>query len=516
MKRTPGWVKAAVTASLGLLTIGLFAGGLGRLPGPEADKPAAGDRISVTIMPYSWEGGLRWREDHPMIQYLNDKFNVDLKLLWTDGESYKDKLQVMAASGKLPDVFQVEPDLFVNWQPKQAFLDLGPLLGAYPHLAGAFGQAEWNLLNPDGRAYGIPVNDVEFRDSYQIRADWLEKVGLPIPEEGSFTVNDFYRIVQAFALEDPDDDGANDTFGLSISNQLSGSSPSNSLQLRAAFGLANEWKLIDGELVSQYTQTAEMKKYLAFLAKLYAEGLLDRDFEDKGFGTIYEEFQTGRSGIMTYRPDTLRSDEQLLRGKDPGARLVQLPPPIGPGGDRGNPTNLQGVNKLVVNGRIDSAKQARILEMLDWWMSEAGSRVMNNGLKGLHYVRDDKGGYAATALADTDLPRLLSDWLFPGSDPGAPSVYTAPEVARFDENYYKKNAAYPYRNDAGGIEVLSLSYRWYYKKLEENFRQVQIQVIRGEKSLDAVDEASRVWRLNGGDRITAEVNDIYKRTKERA
>ncbi|WP_204601771.1 extracellular solute-binding protein [Cohnella boryungensis] len=466
--------------------------------------------MSITMMPISWEGGLRWREDHPIIKYLNDKFNIDLQLQWTDGESYKEKLSVMAAAGQLPDMFQVEPEMFVNWQHKGVFLDLAADMQTYPHLKSAFSSDSWELLNPSGKLYGIPVSNTAYRDSYQIRADWLDKVGIPIPAVDDFTLDDFYRIVQAFALEDPDDDGLNNTFGLSITNLLSGSAPSNSGQLRAAFGLANEWKLIDGQLVSQYIQTEEMKQFLSYLRKLYAEGLLDRNFADKGFGTIYEEFQSGKTGIITYRPDTFLSDELLLRASHPKARLVQLPPPIGPKGDRGNPTNPQGVSKSVINGHIAPAKQARIMEILDWWTSPEGAFVMSNGFEGVHYVRGEDGAAVKTALADSDVPWLLSSWLLSGGDAEPAKVYTEPEVVDFYKRYYKKNAAFAYTNDAGGLEVLSLAYRWYYRKLEEDYRKIQIQVIRGEKPLNAIDYAEKAWREGGGDRILREVNEIYR------
>lgn len=38
-----------------------------------------------------------------MIDYLNNKFNVDLKFQWVSQDNYKEKMNVLAASG----IFQI-------------------------------------------------------------------------------------------------------------------------------------------------------------------------------------------------------------------------------------------------------------------------------------------------------------------------------------------------------------------------------------------------------------------------
>ena len=88
------------------------------------------ERLTLTFMPESWSGG-KWREDHPTIQYLNEKFNIELKLMWTDGPTYNDKLNVMAASGSLPDLYRVPADSFGKWQTEEVFMDLAPYLEQY-------------------------------------------------------------------------------------------------------------------------------------------------------------------------------------------------------------------------------------------------------------------------------------------------------------------------------------------------------------------------------------------------
>ncbi|MGG1513903.1 ABC transporter substrate-binding protein [Paenibacillus oryzisoli] len=463
------------------------------------------EKLTITFMPESWSGG-KWKEDHATIKYLNEKFNIDLKLMWTDGPTYKDKLNVLAASGSLPDVYRVSPDNFTKWQNEGIFMDLAPQLSKYPNLAKAFPENQWKLLNPKDKEFGIPLWEIENRDSYQIRADWIRNVGLPMPKEDTFNVDEFYQIMKAFALNDPDKNGKKDTVGFATDNDLG----MNTFQLRTAFGLANGWKLVDGKLIPQYVQSKEQKDFLGYLRKMYQEGIMDKDFLSKKYNNVYEMFQGGKAGIYTSHPLGLRTDNEKLKKIDPNAELIQLSPPVGPSGLRGNPSNLIGTSKVVINGKIDAKKQQRILEMFDWWVTDEGTDIMKSGIEGVHYTKSADGKFAATPLVDTDLPRILNNWFFKRADANLGNFrWTDPAIAKFDETYNNNNAKYPYRNDSGGLEIYSETYNQKWNDLDTKFKETQLKIVIGEEPVDSIDKAIAAWKANGGDKIIQEMNDAY-------
>lgn len=463
------------------------------------------EKLTITFMPESWSGG-KWREDHPTIKYLNEKFNIDLKLMWTDGATYKDKLNVLAASGDLPDMYRLTTDNFVKWQNEGIFMDLAPHLSKYPNLAKAWPDDQWKMLNPQGKLYGMPTWGIEVRDSYQIRTDWISNVGLPMPKEETFNVDEFYQIMKAFALNDPDKNGKKDTVGFTTDQELG----ANTAQLRAAFGLANGWKMADGKLIPQYVQAKEQKEFLGYLHKMYEEGVLDKDFLSKKNNNVYELFQGGKSGIWTHHPLGLRTDTEKLKKIDPNAQLAQLAPPIGPTGLRGNPTDLVGNRKTVINGKIDLKKQQRILKMLDWWVTDEGTDIMKSGLEGVHYTKEADGTFKATPLIDTDLPRILNNWFFLRADPNLGNYrWTAPEVAKFDETFNKNNAKYPWKNASGGLEIYSETYAQKEKTLDTKFKETQLKIVIGEEPIDSIDKAIAAWKADGGDKMIQEINDAY-------
>ncbi|RAV04985.1 extracellular solute-binding protein [Paenibacillus sp. YN15] len=486
-------------------------------PGKTAGQPSAAasvaagavddgkEKLTITFLPESWSGG-KWREDHPTIKYLNEKFNIDLKLMWTDGPTYKDKLNVMAASNSLPDMYRVTSDNFGKWQNEGIFMDLAPHLSKYPNLAKAFPEDQWKMLNPQGKTYGIPLWEIEIRDSYQIRADWIRNVGLPMPKEETFNLDEFYQLMKAFALNDPDKNGKKDTVGFTTDNELG----VNTAQLRAAFGLANGWKLVDGKLIPQQVQAKEQKDFLGYLRKMYEEGIMDKDFLSKKGQNVYELMQSGKSGIYTHHPSAMLADNEKLKKIDPNAELVQLAPPIGPTGLRGNGTGLNGANKVVVNGKIDPKKQERILKILDWWVTDEGTDIMKSGIEGPHYTKVADGKYTSTPLIDTDLPRILNNWFFKRADPNMNIFrWTDPEVAEFIDSFNKNNAKYPWKNDSGGLEIYSETHAKLWKDLDTKFKETQLKIVVGQEPLDSIDKAIAAWKANGGDKIIQEMNDAY-------
>ncbi|MDF2646087.1 MAG: hypothetical protein K0Q73_1892 [Paenibacillus sp.] len=497
----------------GVLAAGVIAGcsGNGQAgdTGGKTDNAGVADdmneKLTISFMPESWSGG-KWREDHPTIKYLNEKFNIEMKIMWTDGPTYKDKLNVLSASGELPDMYRVTSDNFIKWQNEGVFMDFAPHLDKYPNLAKAWPDDQWKLLNPQGKLLGMPSWGIEVRDSYQIRADWIRNVGLPIPKEETVGVDEFYQIMKAFALNDPDKNGKKDTVGFTTDQELG----ANTAQLRAAFGLASGWKLVDGKLIPQNVQSKEQKEFLGYLRKMYEEGVLDKDFLSKKGNNVYELFQGGKSGIWTHHPLGLRTDTEKLKKIDPNAQLVQLAPPIGPTGLRGNPTSLVGTNKVVINGKIDAKKQQRIMKLLDWWVTDEGTDIMKSGIEGVHYTKAADGKYTATPLVDTDLPRIMNNWFFLRADPNLGNFrWTDPEVAKFDETYNKNNAKYPWKNESGGLEIYSETSKKQGKDLDTKFKEAQLKIVVGQEPIDSIDKAIAAWKAGGGDKIIQEMNDAY-------
>jgi len=471
---------------------------------PTAEVVKNEEKIPISIAAQYW-GGPKWAEDHPTIKYLNEKFNVDIELQLINGTEYNEKLKVMAASGSLPDFYRVDAATYITWQDEGAFVELTDLLPNYPNLAEAFpnDHTAVRVLNPSDKLYALPDISWIVRDTVQVRQDWLDNLGITLPSEEEFTIDKFYEIAKAFAKEDPDKNGLNDTIGFAANNNA----------IKNAFGIANEWIEKDGKLIPYQTQVEEYKAYLAFMNKAYNEGVLDQDFVLRKSTEIEELIKGNKLGIYTYKNNYNSIISDIVKNV-PEAEPVIVPmaPPVGPTGLRGNTNVAIGMNKQVINAKASDEKIDRILQILDWWVTEEGTSIMKNGIEGVHYVKNANGEYEITELWEPEMPRFLNSSIFarPGTDFNL-YLWTSPEEVKQHEEYTALAEKYPWPNAAMGLEFYSETYKQKSGDLNNKFLEATYKIIVGDQPIEYIEQASKEWLENGGEQIIKEINEAAQK-----
>ena len=108
-----------------------------------------------------------------------------------------------------------------------------------------------------------------------IRHDWLEALGLEEPTNQQEMVD----AMIAFATQDPDGNGVDDTYGLALVRELWGAQYGLEGFFNAYHAYPNIWyEDEEGNLVYGTVQAEPMKAALADLQKLYAAGAIDPEF----------------------------------------------------------------------------------------------------------------------------------------------------------------------------------------------------------------------------------------------
>lgn len=464
------------------------------------------EKMDITMLVSTAAGG-GWPDDHPMIKRLNEKLNINLKFQWVPGDSFDEKMNVLAASNNFPDVFQVwNASLYAKWQEKGVFLDLKPLLGQYPNITKSIPQADLQLMNPKDHIYGLPIYAPAFRSNLSVRNDWLQKLGLSMPT----TVDEFYNVAKAFASNDPDGNKKNDTIGFSMSVSANGNIVGIDY-LKGAFGLANNWKEEGGKLVPQQTQAKEWKDLATFLRKAYAEGVLDKDFAVNKERDPWNKLEANTNGIAEVNPNEVYTVSMpTLQKLDPKADIVQLNPPKGPTGLQFANT-IVSTSKVVVNSKVDAKKQQRIMKLLDYILSDEGYTLIKNGIEGVHYKKEgDK--FVKLDAFDKDRPQILSTWFLRRFDPGI-------QIRLWDDKSYEQKVLswfnttekYRWTDPAAGLvsETSSKSGADLNKKLTAAI----VKAIVGQEPIESIDKAIEQWKSGGGDKIVQETNELYAKLK---
>ena len=152
-------------------------------------------------------------EDNVWSRLIKEKLNIELEVAFsadTTTDAYKQKMNVMLASGEFPDVVRWSDRTFFKQAQEAGFIQpIGPAFDAYATDAVKEYQTDYaeafEGATIDGVLYAFPYMNDNFHQAYNlwIRDDWLENTGTEPPK----TVEEMVELARIFTEEDPDGDG---------------------------------------------------------------------------------------------------------------------------------------------------------------------------------------------------------------------------------------------------------------------------------------------------------------------
>ena len=238
------------------------------------------------------------KTDNRWITKYRNELGINIEYAWyVPSEQYAEKVNVVIASGDIPDVMKVTPvqlAKLVDFDLVQE--DLKPIFDEYVTPTQLLdyqnvGTAEtFDAATYNGKLRAIPF---AYSASGQgvncmvLRRDWLDAVGMEAPK----TFDELMAIYDAWSDMDFDGNGVADTVMFYADNTL------NSLKrLASCFGAyPTFWLLRDGSLVYG-SVVPEMKNALAKFNEMYAKGYLDPEFMVKDGGKAIELWTQNRCG----------------------------------------------------------------------------------------------------------------------------------------------------------------------------------------------------------------------------
>ena len=293
--------KVLLSAILMLSCVLVFAGGAG-----ESEVAESSDGMITVTAARPIPNDISFPEGDDLennvwTRLYESELGVDLVYEWmTPVAQYDQKLNISITSGDLPDMYIVNSAQLKTLADDDMLADLS---GVYEEYAAPFTQ---DVMMQDGgnamesatfsgKLLAIPKLDSPYGNTnvLWIRTDWLDNLGLEVPE----TMEDLIEVIRAFTFDDPDQNGADDTYGLAINKDLWGQFASLEGFFNGFGAYPNIWIEKDGKLVNGNTQP-EMKEALQAVQKLYAEGCIDPEFGVKDGYRVSEDAGQGKVGVM--------------------------------------------------------------------------------------------------------------------------------------------------------------------------------------------------------------------------
>lgn len=467
---------------------------------------------------HAMQAGARSNNDIIPFQLMEELTGCHVEWVHPSSTAGEEAFTLMVASGDLPDM------IVHNWSTVtggvQSYIDekviipLTSYIEDYMPSLKAFNEErpdvkkEYTLDN--GEVYYIPFvrKDAPLRvyTGPQIRMDWLEKLNLEVPK----TADELYEVLKAFKTQDPNGNGVADEIPLSavgFEDQRWGLG-----WLSWSFGMPYDFYLKDGKIHYGALED-EFVNALAYMAKLYSEGLIDSDYLLNDRSKVDGKVLNDIVGVLySFQPTNFANNGKAvlgiphLKGADGKSRSYHS--------DYASNTVSRSIAITTANKNpIGSAK------WLDAFYSEKGSEYMNFGQEGVSFEWQD--GY----------PKLIG----PALDPDTKYLYLGTMESSFpalqDWRYYEQVLSEAGRTsidtwaesgDISGI-VPPVSFT---DEETENITRVMSQVetyvleainktITGNASVADFENAQEQIRSMGIESVLKNYNDAYVRYQKR-
>ena len=326
---------------------------------------------------------------------IEKRTNTKLNIMWASANNFKQKENVILASGNIPDLMKIvdgnygiNNTQFIQMAKQGAFWDLGPYLKDYKNLM-LYPEAIYNKCKLDGKQYLLPsVRPLKGTSYFAIRKDWVDKLNLKVPE----TIDDLYNVLNAFKNNDPDGNGKNDTIpwnGWGWSSVID--------TFNASTG---KYKVSNDELVNTELSLGT-RQGLEWLAKAYKDKLMDADFSTFKKSQAEDLTKGGNCGMGVDTVEGMwRSTEACLK-INPKADFLPLNYLTGPNGKYA-PQGSGMSCAYAIPKTVSEKKMKSILALMDFGASDEGFTLACWGVKDVDYTEDSDGFKTLTAQGIKD------------------------------------------------------------------------------------------------------------------
>jgi len=405
---------------------------------------------------------------------MEKKFDVNYTVDWVPADSYNQKVNIVIASGDLPDIMQIQainsPPSVLLGIKNGAFKDLTPFLGdfsKYPYL-GKLNPTAWQLSKVDGKNYFVPRTRGNLDSALFIRGDWLKKYGMKVPTSLA-EYADYLELVASKNLA---------PIGIAPQDTTFGTEGFFS----SAFGTKDPVYTSDGGIIQKYL-TSNYADYVEWIRGLYAKGYAAKEYALILDSKQNQLFTTGQLASYIKNSWHRKDLTDKLQATVPEGVATLVPYLDGPKGFA-HIWDLGYFGGQVVNAKLADSKVERILKFFNDTSNPAEYNFVNFGIEGVDWVLKD--GFPS--LTDKGKQEVTASF-------NAPFIFATNTYAKVDSPL--ASAAYN-RDTRTQMEVLnkkggkvdpfqalqSDSWTTFWARTKDEFVSEQTDAVTGKITMD--------------------------------
>jgi len=450
-------------------------------------------------------------EDMKVINAVAESQNLTVDVQIAPSSNYNDTLQLTLASGTYPDVAlfgSTTSQMYVDACRDGVLIPLNSYLdsGNYPNLMEYTYPISWEVLDVlgTGEIFSLPRTSIARQDCFELRKDWLDALGYEYDDTKAVTLDWVTEVMDAFTFKDPDGNGINDTYGLSMN------SSDGNLNIPGFVNLAFQltgWREYDGEYMDlHYSKTHDnYKRALAWTAEQYAKGTIDPDWATLDTTAAADRFFQGITGIRHEFVGWMSDDEVKCRLVNENAELSYVVFVVE---EEGQPTEGGSFSTGYWGawGIFQSAeKPERIMDFFNALLSDEWWNTVKYGMEGERWERNADGNLVSTADFGNISYAAPRQILRRNNDPG---FFISLDLDLEKRLHVEEllgicieQAVFPLDNNFRPSVADEMQFIDYQTNMA-----VQVsKIIIGERPVDDWDEILEGWYAAGGDSYVAEM-----------
>lgn len=488
---------AVASATVLALTLAACGGGSG-------DGDAAADG------PVTWMAMLHTpttpEKDGVIEKALEEHTGTEFDVQWVPDASKEEKMNAALASGELADIVsltQSDSTTVRTALTSGMFWDVEDYLADFPNLS-QIDPVTLDSARIDGELYGVPFQKIKARYGVVVRQDWLDNLGLEVPH----TIEDLTKVAHAFAHDDPDGNGKDDTTGFYDREE---SFKVGFRSLTGYFGAGSQFEVTDdGQVVPTFTTDA-YKDAMEWYRGVYEDGGVNQEFVTVQKQNQQDGIAQGKGGIVVTGLFEAKNYLAIAESADPETPMEwalvndityeDVPRRIltDTGGGMGG---WLAIPKSEVESEEELTK---VLGFIDKLMDEEAFGLMTNGVEGTHYEVDGEG--VVTVTDQTAWEQEVQPYA--SSRPSEKVVTyksTTPYVDEGNE-LMAENEEYVITNPAQSLTSETYDSRW--STIEQQVTDSYNQYITGAIEMADFEATIESLRGQGLDQIIEEFTAAY-------
>jgi len=396
---------------------GLFTGCTRSGKEKETGTNTEDEKITITYFVQFSSNVIQSLEENEVYKELEKRTNIHVDFLHPSGDTNQ-AFQLLIASNDLPDVIELVADRYPGG-PDKAIADgvyyrLNEMIDKYApnykKVRESSPEIQRQTITDDGNIWAFASIQTDYEEPWtglQIRKDWLDELGLPIPT----TIDELYIALTAFKNQKGAEvpmtwwDSWQDKFGFLI----------------GAWDIGPEFFKVD-EKVKYGPIEPAYKDYLITMNKWYKEGLIDPEFFSRNGDGRATLIANNEVGVFNSTSD--KAVAAVSRAM-PYVTLVK--------GD----TRRYGLKNFFNKGNEAAITTKckypeEVVKWFDYHYSDEGFMLFNYGIEGVSYTMQDgkpvftdlmlnnPDGYSPSDMSwvyKVHVGPYLRDWrAFPGID----------------------------------------------------------------------------------------------------